>query len=61
MPEGKIEHIADDQALGHILRRKRLFAIEIVLVLHLPHTARFAHSSSQLVSVSVLLNSLEFV
>ena len=42
MPERKVKHITDDQALGHILRRKRPFAGQIIPVLHLPHAARIA-------------------
>jgi len=42
MPEGKVKHITDDQALGHILRRERPFAGQIIPVLHLAHAACIA-------------------
>ena len=42
MAERKIEHVTDDQPLGNILRRERLFSIQIVPVLHLPHPTGIA-------------------
>src|SRR5580692_595417 len=40
----KIEHVADDQTLRHILGRKRSFSVQIVIVLHLANAACFARS-----------------
>jgi hypothetical protein len=37
--DGKIENVADHQALGDILRRQRTFSTQIVIVLDVSHTS----------------------
>src|SRR5208283_6022412 len=42
MTERKVENIADDKALGNILRGKRPFSIQVVPVLYLTHATSWS-------------------